>query len=81
MNTVEKEQRLRAVFSAVLDVPIELVVPQLSPQSCDKWDSLNQIHLISAIEEEFGLEMEFGDQMRMLSFAIALEIVALGHAD
>ena len=74
------EQRLKAVFSAVLDVPMEQVVPELSPQTCEKWDSLNQIHLIGAIEEEFEIEIDFGDQMRLLSFAIALEIVAAHDA-
>ena len=77
---VENEQRLKAVFRAVLEVPVEKVVPELSPQTCEKWDSLNQIHLISAIEEEFGIEIDFGDQMRLLSFAIALEIVAANDA-
>ena len=78
--SVESEQRLKAVFSAVLDVPVEQVVPELSPQTCEKWDSLNQIHLISAIEEEFGIEIDFGDQMRLLSFAIAVEIVTADNA-
>ncbi len=81
MKPNEIEPRLKTVFSAVLDVPVEQVVAELSPQTCDKWDSLNQIHLVSAIEEEFGLEMDFGDQMRMLSFATALEIVAAGAAE
>ena len=78
--SVEREQRLKAVFSAVLDVPLAQVGPALSPQTCEKWDSLNQIHLISAIEEEFGIEIDFGDQMRLLSFAVALEIVAADNA-
>ena len=78
--SADREQRLKTVFSAVLDVPVEQVGPELSPQSCEKWDSLNQIHLVSAIEEEFGIEIDFGDQMRLLSFAIALEIVAADNA-
>ena len=78
--SVEHEQRLKAVFSAVLDVPLEAVVGELSPQTCAAWDSLNQIHLVSAIEEEFGIEIDFSDQLRLLSFAIALEIVAADKA-
>ena len=76
MTTADRDQRLKAVFSAILELPAERVTPDLSPQTCEKWDSLNQIHLINAIEEEFEFVMNFEDQMRMLSFAIALEIVS-----
>jgi acyl carrier protein len=51
------------------------VTEDLSPETCAKWDSLHQIHLANAIEEEFGIVIEFEDQMRMLSFALAGEIV------
>ncbi len=75
MTTDEKSQRLKEVFAAILDLPLDQVGADLSSQSCEKWDSLNQIHLINAIEEEFGFTMDFEDQMRLLSFDVALEIV------
>ena len=80
MTTTDNRQRLTAIFSAILEVPPEAIVADLSPQTCAKWDSLNQIHLINGIEEEFGFQMDFEDQMRLMTFAIAEEIVA-AHTD
>lgn len=75
MTSSEVEVRLKEIFAAVLELPAGEVSAELTPQTCAKWDSLNQIHLINGIEEEFGLQMEFQDQLRLLSFGAALEIV------
>lgn len=75
MTTADREQRLKTIFSVILELPIAQVDDQLSPQTCEKWDSLNQIHLVNGIEEEFGFQMDFEDQMRLQSFAQALDIV------
>lgn len=79
MPTTDTTQRLAALFATILAVPESQVDATLSPQTCEKWDSLNHIHLVNGIEEEFGLQLEFEDQMRMTSFAIALEIVSAGQ--
>lgn len=75
MSTADVEQRLKTLFSVILERPVDEVEPTLSPATCEKWDSLNQIHLVNGIEEEFGFQMDFEDQMRLQSFAQALEIV------
>jgi len=76
VSNAELDHRLKALFGAILDLPVDQVGPELSTQSCERWDSLNQIHLTNAIEEEFGFAMDFEDQMRMLTYDIALEIVS-----
>ena len=75
MPDVEIDARLRTIFATVLNLPPEQVGDSLSPQSCPAWDSLNQIHLVQGIEEEFAFEMPFEDQMGMASFAMACTIV------
>lgn len=75
MRSADIEQRLKTIFSVILERPIEEVGATLSPQTCEKWDSLNQIHLVNAIEEDFGFQMDFEQQVRLQSFAQALEIV------
>lgn len=69
------EQRLAAIFEVVLRIPPGGVTDGLSPQTCPKWDSLNHIHLVNGIEEEFEVQLEFDEQMRMASFALATSIV------
>jgi acyl carrier protein len=75
MKDADIDTGLKAIFSTILGVPRESVDDSLSTESCAKWDSLNHIHLVNAIEEEFEITLEFEDQMRMLSFAVARAIV------
>ena len=80
MTEAEVEIRLKPIFSVVLDLPEDAVDESLTVESCDKWDSLQHIHLINAIEEEFGIVLEFEQQLQILSFPTAKTIVkaALG---
>ena len=75
MKDADIDAGLKAIFSTVLGVPIESVDANFSTESCAKWDSLNHLHLVNAIEEEFAITLEFEDQMQMLSFASASSIV------
>jgi acyl carrier protein len=70
------EARLKVIFSAILGVPDSEIQATLSPETCAKWDSLNQIHLVNGIEEEFGVQLGFEDQLAMHSFGDAAAIVA-----
>jgi acyl carrier protein len=76
MNSTDTEARLKAIFSAVLEVPLADVGAGLCPENCAKWDSLNHIHLVNGIEEEFGIQLAFEDQMGLQSFDQATAIVA-----
>jgi acyl carrier protein len=80
VTAADTAQRLRFVFSVILELPIDQIDAELSPKTCEKWDSLNQIHLVNGIEEEFGFQMDFEDQMRLQSFEQALEIVNAASA-
>lgn len=70
--------RLRDIFATVLELEPDSVTSALSPQSCAKWDSLQHIHIVNAIEEEFGIGLDFQQQLDLTSFQRAVEIVN-GH--
>lgn len=48
-------EKLKTCISAVLGVRPERITEDLSSDTVDTWDSLNQINLIAAIEQEFGI--------------------------
>ena len=75
MQEQEIATRLAPIFETVLGVSTREVTGSLSPETCAKWDSLNHIHLVNGIEEEFQVQLEFEEQMGMLSFAQAISIV------
>lgn len=80
MQEQEIVQRLAPIFETVLQVAPGGVTASLSPETCPKWDSLNHIHLVNGIEEEFEVQLDFEDQMRMVSFALATSIVTAALA-
>lgn len=51
------QDRFRSVICAVLGVRPEDVADGLSPDTVDTWDSLNQINLVGALEQEFGVHL------------------------
>ncbi len=51
------EDRFRTVVCAVLGVRPDEVNDGLSPDTVDTWDSLNQINLVGALEQEFGVHL------------------------
>jgi acyl carrier protein len=50
-------QKFRSIVAAILSIPEERVTDDLSPDTVDTWDSLNQINLIGALEQEFGVTL------------------------
>ena len=42
----------------------------------DNWDSLNHIQIITNIESDFDIEIEFEDTLNMLSVKSILKIVS-----
>lgn len=66
---------LRRIFSDLLDVPQDSLTYKSSPDNLEKWDSLAQINLISALEEEFGSTIPPEQQFDMLTFELVGDVL------
>ena len=56
--------RIKLVMSTVFDVSTDIIDENCSSDSLDNWDSIGQLNLILALEEEFGISIpdeEVGD--------------------
>lgn len=51
----ERFDRIRTVMSAVLDVPPTSITRDSKAGDIENWDSLGQMNLMLALEEEFGV--------------------------
>lgn len=51
------QERFAQTVSAILGCSQEDVTDELTPERLDTWDSLNQINLIGALEQEFGITL------------------------
>ena len=67
--------RLIEIFSAILQVTIGDIDPTLSPDTCDLWDSLQHLHLMSAIDETFSVHLDIEQQVEILTFDLAIDVV------
>ena len=65
MNDEQISRKLSEVFNEILDVK-ELKL-RLTMDEVQEWDSLKHIQLLSAIEDAFGIEIQFEDAIEMVS--------------
>ena len=59
------DQRIAEAFNAVFQISPEEVTDSLSPQDVTGWDSLGHVRLVTQLQEQFGVEFEVDEIMRM----------------
>ena len=47
------ENRVKKVIAEILDIEINSINDNTSPETVESWDSLKQMNIIVALEEEF----------------------------
>ncbi|CAE6831117.1 acyl carrier protein [Paraburkholderia haematera] len=74
--------RLRSVFDTVLELDTKLPDSALRYQETPGWDSLGAVLLISAIEDEFHVEIDTARALKMDTFDAAMHLLRdLGAPD
>lgn len=73
-------ERVRAIAADILDVQPGRITPRSSAGSIETWDSLQQLNLVLALEQEFDLqfEPEEMEQMDSVERIVALLDARLG---
>jgi acyl carrier protein len=65
--------QIRQIAANVFDVPVEQVTAQSSPDTIENWDSLGQLNIVLALEENFGRDFTPEEIEQMLS----IELIAM----
>ncbi len=71
----EIEAGIRDAMAAVLGIPVDEIGDETSPDTVPAWDSLQQINLILALQDAFGVVFEPDEIMEMLSYAVIVREV------
>lgn len=66
--TDQTTEKLEQVFRAVFELPADADVQNIRQIGFRKWDSLGHVLLISAIESEFGIQLELATIVQLTSF-------------
>lgn len=54
-------------MSQILKIPVEDISDDISTENCQKWDSLNHINLMLAIEQEYGVSFSDDELVSLVS--------------
>jgi acyl carrier protein len=73
------ERRIHAVIAATFGIPASSVTDATNSNTVETWDSMNHIHLVVALEGEFGVSFEPEQAVELTSVrAIAQALQAHG---
>ena len=76
MDTQELDDKFFSLLSLLLNVPRERLDRCSSRKTVEQWDSLKHMHLMLALEEEFGIEFDDEELSKLASAAALLDAIA-----
>ncbi len=68
-------EKLNAIFCEVFSIEASALSSEFDNQSVEEWDSIHQLSLTTAIEEEFDLLFDAEDLLEFTSYKNARKIL------
>lgn len=68
-------EKLNIVFAGVFSVEVSALNADFDKNSVDSWDSVHQLSLTSAVEDEFDIMLDAEDILGFTSYVNAKEIL------
>ena len=73
--TASTLEQVRNVASDILGIPADKITAESSPETIENWDSMQQLNLVLAIEEKFGIQLEPEDIEQMKNIGAVAAVV------
>lgn len=70
------KEEVFAIFSAVMEIPLDDVSENCSTENVENWDSLRQLNLIFALEDNFDVKFQDDDILGMQNVAQILDVLS-----
>ena len=70
------EEQVKNIMSIVFEIPVEQIQDVSSPDTIELWDSLRQMNLIVALEEEFEIMFTDDETIELLNFVLISNIIS-----
>ena len=67
--------RLKQIVADILNIDSNLINNNTSPTNLNEWDSLNQIKIMLAIEEQYDIEFDEDDLSKFTDFKSIKELI------
>ena len=75
MNDDEIIQKLQSIFDDLIDENPPKVIPALSANDVDEWDSLLNIQIMVAAERAFGISIAAADIERLQNIGELMQLI------
>jgi acyl carrier protein len=69
------QNRIKKVMAEVFAIDPELINDTTSPGTLSGWDSINQMKLIAALEDEFDIEIDDDEIEEMVNYRVIVAII------
>lgn len=67
---MELDEKLRDLLASVFDLDSDQINADSNVDNVEGWDSVNHMHLVVALEEEFGIEFKDDEAVELISFEL-----------
>lgn len=64
------QDKIKEVIANILNIDTSLITDDASPETIEQWDSLKQMNIIIALEEEFNIEFLDDEIFEMLNYRL-----------
>ena len=64
------DEKLADLLASVFNIDKDLITSASSVENVQDWDSVNHMHLVVALEEEFGIEFNDDEAVEVISFEL-----------
>ena len=69
------EEKIKQIMATVFEMNIADIKDDASPETIEKWVSLQHMNLIVALEEEFGITFREDEIVEMIEYKIICDTV------
>jgi acyl carrier protein len=69
------EEKIRSILAGILEIEPARIGERFGPDSCPNWDSLSNLRIISALEQEFALKLTWPEISSMTDFSRIRDVI------
>jgi acyl carrier protein len=69
------EDQVKAIMARVFKIDATLIKDDTAPGNVNGWDSLKQMNLVAALEDEFDIEIDDDEIQEMINYRVIVAIL------
>ncbi len=75
MKKSDIQVRIKNIISALMEIPVDQIKDDSSPDTIEVWDSLRHINLVMTLEEEFGVQFSDNEIAELINVKLIIAVL------